>query len=420
MSSFSQMQFSQSKMVQYKFNAKVFSPLQKVIIILLVAVIALLPFGRLAEIPIIVLMIWGLVLLVRRFKTLKNLESFKPLTYAFLAYFSLVLISAIDSYWPEKSVLIALASLRFYLMGLVVIYYANTVLLQQVLKWVVVLMVAWAVDAMIQNFVGHNLFGQSSYQGRLTGVFGQNVKLGPMLALMLPMVMIQMCRYQAWLRWLVVALMVLVILLSGTRSAWLMMGFVLLMFWWHHVKGRRWLLLLKTTTLTLFCVVILWFVSNDFQQRIERSMGLLQSDVKSIDFALADRLSIWKTALNMYADHPINGVGARAFRQVYTEYSEPDDVWVAQKGSGLHAHHWVLELLAETGTVGLILMFWLVLIICRFVKNKAQNDLVWPYSLALVAAMLPVISLYSLFSSFWSICLWWVLIMLIAGVEKDA
>ena len=184
---------------------------QQTVVMLMVSIIALLPFGRLAEIPIIVLMVWGLLLLVRKFKTLTEMNAFKPLTYAFIAYFALTLISAIDSYWPEKSVLIALASLRFYLLGLVVIYYANSTLLQQVLKWVAVLMVIWAVDAMIQSIVGHNLFGQSSYPGRLTGVFGENVKLGPMLALMLPLVMIQMCRYQAWLRWLVMALMVLVI-----------------------------------------------------------------------------------------------------------------------------------------------------------------------------------------------------------------
>lgn len=392
---------------------------QFAVVILMLAVIALLPFGRLAEIPIIVLLVWGLLLLFKEFKTLARLSAFKPLTYAFLAYLALTSISALDSYWPEKSWVIALASLRFYLMGLVVIYHANPAVLQQILKWTTVLMVFWATDAMVQSIFGHNVFGQNSYPGRLTGVFGQNVKLGPVLALMLPLVLIQMCRYRAVLRWLVVALMVLVILLSGTRSAWLMMGFVLIIFWWHHVKGRRWLLLLKSGTLTLLAVVALWFSSNDFQQRIDRSLVLLHADTQAIDFALADRLPIWKTAINMYVDHPINGVGARAFRQVYTQYAEPGDVWVAQSGGGLHAHHWVLELLAETGTMGLLLMLWLMVVVMRYVNTDFQSAGVWPFAVALMAAMLPVVSLYSLFASFWSICLWWLLIVLIAGVKKD-
>ena len=389
-------------------------------VVLLLSIIFLLPFGRLAELPIIIMMAWGMFLAVKKFKELKGIPSLKPLTYAFLAYFSLTLISAIDSYWPEKSVLVALASLRFYLMGLVVIYYANSALIQQVLKWMVFLMLAWVIDALIQNSVGYNLLGLSSYPGRLTGVFGQNVKLGPVLALMMPLVMIHVCSAQVWMRWLIMALMVLVILLSGTRSAWLMMGFVLMMYWWHHVKGRRWLLLLKTGVVTMLAVVTLWLVSNDFQQRIDRSLGWLQSGDKTIDFALSDRLPIWKTALNMYVEHPVNGIGARAFRQVYTEYSEPDDTWVAQKGSGLHAHHWVLEVLAETGTIGMLLMLWMMVMLVRFVKKDFQKNSVWPFAVALMAAMLPVVSLYSLFSSFWSICLWWLLVLMICGVEKDA
>ena len=36
---------------------------------------------------------------------------------------------------------------------------------------------------------------------------------------------------------------------------------------------------------------------------------------------------------------------------------------------------------------------------------------------ALLAAMLPVVSLYSLFSSFWSICLWWLVVLLLLGVK---
>ena len=170
----------------------------------------------------------------------------------------------------------------------------------------------------------------------------------------------------------------------------------------------------------MLAVVTLWLVSNDFQKRIDRSLGWLQSGDKTIDFALSDRLPIWKTALNMYVEHPVNGIGARAFRQVYTEYSEPDDTWVAQKGSGLHAHHWVLEVLAETGTIGMLLMLWMMVMLVRFVKKDFQKNSVWPFAVALMAAMLPVVSLYSLFSSFWSICLWWLLVLMICGVEKDA
>nr|WP_255590595.1 O-antigen ligase family protein [Marinicella sp. NBU2979] len=230
--------------------------------------------------------------------------------------------------------------------------------------------------------------------------------------------MLCVCRYRTWLRWSAVGLVLLVVTLSGTRSAWLMMGFVLLMFWWHHVHGRRWLLMLKSGALIGVGVLLLWLTSTDFQQRVDRSLQLLQGEQSAIDFALADRLPIWHTAWNMYQAHPLNGVGPRAFRQVYAEYAEPGDVWVAQQGGGLHAHHWVLEIMAETGTIGMVLMLLMWVMMWRYVRGHFNQNQVWPYGVALLAAFLPVVSLYSLFSSFWSICLWWLLMLLFAGVKN--
>ncbi len=394
--------------------------LQNTVIVLFVSVVFLLPFGRLAEIPILLLSCIGIWLLLKNGHKLFHLQWCKTFSTAYLAYFLLISVSAIDSVWPEKSWLIGLASVRFYLMGLVLIHVVDADAMRKIAHWVTVILVLWALDAVIQGIIGHNLLGQASYPGRLTGVFGQNVKLGPVLALFLSLVMMHMCRYQAWLRWLVVALIVVVIVLSGTRSAWLMMAFVLMLFWWQHVQGRRWILMVKAGALIAVGVVTLWFTSTDFQQRVDRSLQLLQGNQAAIDFALADRLSIWQTALNMYQDHPINGVGARAFRKVYADYAEPNDVWVAQQTSGLHAHHWVLELLAETGSVGLLLMLWMLVVVIRYVRHSFNRSVVWPYGVALMAALLPVVSLYSLFSSFWSICLWWMLIMLFAGVRNES
>ena len=385
---------------------------------LMLAVVFLLPFGRLSELPLLLLAAGGLWLLISRFHAWRQQPWFKSFTAVFLLYFLLSACSAIDSYWPEKSWLIALGSWRFYLAGLLVIHCLEQKSLDWVAKWVTWLLVFWSLDALLQSALGHNILGQASYPGRLTGLFGQNVKLGPVLALFAPLLLIHVCRLPTVWRWALVGLVMLVVILSGTRSAWLMMAFVLGMFWWHHVRGRRWLLLLKSFSLMTVGVVVLWFASSDFQQRVDRSMQLLQGEQSAIDHALADRLSIWQTAWHMYQAHPINGVGARAFRQIYAEHAAAGDVWVAQQGGGLHAHHWVLEIMAETGTIGMVMMLMLLVLLFRHVRGTFNEDRVWPYGVALLAAFLPVVSLYSLFSSFWSICLWWMVMMLFAGVKN--
>ena len=175
----------------------------------------------------------------------------------------------------------------------------------------------------------------------------------------------------------------------------------------------------KSMALVLVAAFVSWQTSTDFQQRITRSAAVFQGDSAGLDFALADRLPIWHTAWEMFKAHPVNGVGPRAFRKAYPDYAATDDVWMENNTRGLHAHHWVLELMSETGLLGLLLFAALAIILIKMVKKHKKNDQLWAPAVALAAAFLPVVSLYSLFSSFWSLCLWWVLMMLFVVVSDD-
>ena len=373
------------------------------------AVMFLLPFSRLAELPILVLSITGLFALFKQWSLLKNSAQFKILTVVFSAYFAMTLFSATDSYWQQKSLQVAFSSLRFYLSAIALIIYIKPEHKIWIIKILSVVAIFWSIDALIQYFIGVDLLGLKSYAGRLNGIFGEHhVKLGPVLALLLPMVMIGLKQHKTIIRWLSVFIIALTILLSGTRSAWLMMGFILLAYWFHQVKQRRFQLLLKASLAGIVMLLSLWFISADFQQRIERSMNIFNGSEAGLDFALADRLPIWKTAWNMFEQHPINGIGAHAFRKAYPDYAPTDDVWQQQGGVGMHAHHWLLEILAETGLIGLIIFSFALIKLLVFIKNNNRDDYSWAYFMALIAAFLPIASTYSLFASFWSICLWFI------------
>lgn len=69
----------------------------------------------------------------------------------------------------------------------------------------------------------------------------------------------------------------------------------------------------------------------------------------------ADRLTLWRAALAMAADHPVLGVGPDNFRQVWGIY--------AGKGHGdsrVHANNLYLEVLTGAGGVGLVMLLWLI------------------------------------------------------------
>ncbi|VAW38076.1 hypothetical protein MNBD_GAMMA01-1877 [hydrothermal vent metagenome] len=379
----------------------------RVVLGLYLAVMILLPFSRLAELPILILAITGIYGLIMHWNRLKNNSQFKILSLVFGCYFLLVMISAIDSYWQNKTLIVAVASIRFYLATIALLLYLQPKHFILMLKAITILATFWAVDAIYQYFVGVDIIGRASYAGRLNGIFGEHhAKLGPVLALLLPIAMVGLKTQKSMIRWASIFVIIITILLSGTRSAWLMMLFTLFAYWFHHVKQRRFQLLLKSILVASIMATSLWFISPEFQQRIERSASILQGSQTSIDFALADRLPIWQTSWSMIKQHPINGIGAHAFRKAYPTFASADDSWQQQGGVGMHAHHWVLEVLAETGIIGLILLSFAIYKLMMFVRKNYNPNYSWAFLIALISAFLPITSTYSIFASFWSICIW--------------
>lgn len=392
----------------------------RIILGLYVSVIFLLPFSRLAELPILILSITGLYGWVHNRKTLFQSSQFRVLSLVFSCYLILILFSSLDSYWQEKTLTVALASIRFYLAGIALLLYIKPKDTHLVFKIIAVLLVFWSVDALFQYFVGVDFIGRASYAGRLNGVFGEHhAKLGPVLALLLPMTMIALKNNHSVLRWLSIFIITIVILLSGTRSAWLMMFFSFLAYWFHHVKQRRFLLLFKGCVVSMVMLGSLWLISADFQKRIDRSLQALQGTEKGINFALADRLPIWETSWNMFLAHPINGIGAHAFRNAYPDYAAQDDILQADGDVGMHAHHWILEILAETGLIGLLFFSMAIFKLMQFVKRHYHEEYSWAFLIALLSAFLPFTSTYSIFASFWSLCIWFVGIGLILVSRKN-
>ena len=84
-------------------------------------------------------------------------------------------------------------------------------------------------------------------------------------------------------------------------------------------------------------------------------------DVRGINFsptnyAVVERLAHWQAAIDMARDEPIFGVGLGGYALAYEDYRLIN--WEQPLG---HAHNYYLNLLAETGIVGLAayLAFWL-------------------------------------------------------------
>lgn len=267
-----------------------------------------------------------------------------------------------------------------------------------------VIALLWLLDALVQAATGFSLGGPAGAE-RLSGIFGaDNLKLGWVMAVLSPFVLQWAARRGDGVWLLVAAALSLVVLLAGARAAWLALALVLAGSAWIRFGGRK-RLLLATALLVLAALALAWVGSERFGQRIERTAAVLSGDSEGLDVALSYRLPIWRVAGRMIVAHPLNGIGVRGFREAYAQFAAADDHWLQDNNHGaFHAHQWVLEVLAETGVLGLAC--WLTglgLLYRRWRRaSMASRERAQAPALALLAALFPLNTHLALYSTFWS------------------
>jgi len=384
-------------------------------------VIALLPFGRLSELGTFLCLLGVILLFARNHGALREHAGARLLLWLLAAYIGAAFLSALDSISPGKSWGTVAGLLRYAPLGLYACFAIRREHKLQALyvavAWVLAL---WTVDAWLQALTGWSLGGHAEAQ-RISGIFGaDNLKLGPTLAVLSPFAL-----WAARRRWgvpgLLLAFVLILgpVLLAGARSAWICYALVALGFAWNEARSP-----LRFVGLCLFAGLLLavaggiaWKTSERFQQRMDRTLLAFHGTDKSLDSALSGRLDIWHAGVGMIEAHPINGVGVRGFRYAYPQYAPANDHFVATgercgEGEGAcHAHQLVLEVLSETGAIGMLLWFAGVALAWRAWRRVgvAARTRAFPATLALVVMLFPLNSHLAFYSAWWGLLFAWLL-----------
>src|SRR5579885_3527403 len=199
------------------------------------AVILLLPFGRSSEIALLACLIGALILCARTPALPKGNAASKLLLGLWLCYFVAALISAFDAAPAGKSWSTVAALIRCAPFGCYVCWIVREELWLQALYFFAGILVAlWALDAWVQILTGYSLGGPAEAL-RISGIFcADDLKLGPVLAVLSPFVLWS-ARARFGRAAAVVALLFLLgpILMAGERSAWLMYALVAGGFLWQ-------------------------------------------------------------------------------------------------------------------------------------------------------------------------------------------
>ncbi len=182
----------------------------------------------------------------------------------------------------------------------------------------------------------------------------------------------------------------LALVMSWSRGAWIgfAVAMVALVFF---LPKKRWQGLFLT--LVAFAIFLVMFQNNLLPASISDRLAsfsteFLIGDVRGVhiteeNFAIIERLAHWQAGADMARDHLSTGVGFGNYEIMYSQYGLLN--WPHPLG---HAHNYYLNILAETGVVGILayLIFWIVVIV-QLVRLLGRLD--WPnrgLALGLLAA----------------------------------
>jgi O-antigen ligase len=396
---------------------------------LVVSFFALLPFGRLAEIPLSAFALC-LPFLARSAEHRQRIKQVSVIVVpVFLCFWLPMVLSSFDSYLPQKSWTSSIAALRFLAAAL-----SMAVLLRadsarwRVIRWTSFLLVFWAADGFVQLIFGTDLLGIAMNPDRLNALFVQKYQFfGPTLAMLSPLLLEHARRH--WPAWAWVASFTLTlgaVLIAGMRAGWLIMGLVLLVYVWLMFRKENRELRKASLSIPVFvftAIIGAYLVSPLFQARLEQSMIITEGSKAAVSAASNLRMPIFNTSLVMYKAHPINGVGVRAFPKAYMEYAAEDDIHIQNSGGksgATHAHNVVLEVMADTGTIGLLGLFAGFVFVLQFWRKMtpAKRNEAFPFALALVLVLFPLNSHFALYGTYMSSLTWILFGLWAASIEN--
>lgn len=264
------------------------------------------------------------------------------------------------------------------------------------------LAVIWSLDGLLQFVTGSNILGYPYNGRRVAGLFYPDLSLGIVLAHLLPLVLeasrrlAEKNRLSALLPILVIG----VIILSGSRSAILMMLISISIYASFLVWFYRPRILTVVTVLAAVATGLaatLW-VSPEARDRVTVVSRIAELNLEGVDAATSKRGTIWVAAWQVAADEPVLGVGVRGVEPAAHARGYTDMRFA-------HVHLYGLDVLAATGWVGLVsyllgfaAILW-VLIRSAF-RHKPLSPLFAMAALGVIAAFNPLNAHWTIYSSY--------------------
>jgi len=246
-------------------------------------------------------------------------------------------------------------------------------------------------DSFFQYFTNYNILGWQVHEdGRISSFFGKELILGSYFSRLLPFFLglyfinINFLKKNIILNYISLIIIfsaVFCIFISAERSS--VFYFFISFFSLFFLLTKNRLIIFIAINLMLLSFLISYIYKNKTYLRlVSHTASQLESRVveKKSDFfnyAPIEYRDLYKTAFNMFDNNKFFGIGPKAFR-IECKKSEYKS---GPLSCNTHPHNTYLQLLAETGLVGfLIILFIFLTVIYNFIKHiflKLKNKILF-------------------------------------------
>ncbi|MGR9115836.1 MAG: O-antigen ligase family protein [Gammaproteobacteria bacterium] len=391
---------------------------------LIILAFALLPIGRTVEIPTALMAMGGLYLLIREGKGQglyrPDVRAFSVL---FLLYWLPMATSLFGAYDLNNSAFFCLKYLRFFFAGYFVLYLSRSNRIKTLVLSALSLVIGfWLLDSLYQWQMGTDLLGRSYQGGRLLGPF-KHLIMPVFLSVFLPLVLIYTkLKWPRYLFWALFVASLWVLFLAGSRASWLalLFGGLLYLIYVFNKSGNKPYL---TGVLVMIGVIGLgiggYHYEKGFKARIDKTVMVFSGNYEAINKASSLRLPVWETAFRMVYNKPLNGVGVKGFHGSYPLYAAPNDPFKTNGAN--HPHLFLLEILAETGVVGLLAMLFATGLIFKLgIENlKKWSPLQAGGAVTVAIAFFPLNAHVSFYGSIYSQVAWLMTAISLAWIHNS-
>ena len=230
---------------------------------------------------------------------------------------------------------------------------------------------ATCLDAFIQYYITHkDLFnGRLLARGGATAAFKHANSLAAFLTIFLPAVFAFFfvkgkSKNQKFLTAMAFCLGVWILILTFSRSAIFasILGAGLAVYFLKR-KIFIWVLMILFLGLTAY----VFSPSAGFEWKTDRG------DVQN---SFEWRLAVWFDSFKMIRERPLTGHGLNTFMDIFRQYRRRADAFYEYEPT--YAHNCYIQLLAETGILGFIGFFWILIKFFKEITGSIKNYLIRP------------------------------------------